>query len=191
VSLGAVNYATVGVSELRAWIQSQRSLDRGLLVEMPHCLAPHGDLASSDDVPEARTKSGILPPGEIHLSRSDNWLLPPGPLRYAVVIGNPVEPPVGLRPPEAERQYCFRDHTFAIDDDPSPVPVTVQPRCHPILLPDLDAWIFIYCDPEGCTSERTEKAVMTAISRDPEILDYARRSSNTAIPRGPYLIIIK
>src|SRR5262249_62309307 len=44
VSLGAVNYATVGVSELRAWIQSQRSLDRRLLVEMPHCLAPHGDL---------------------------------------------------------------------------------------------------------------------------------------------------
>jgi hypothetical protein len=49
----------------------------------------------------------------------------------------------------------------------------------------------IYCDPADCTSEGVEKAVMSAIASDTEVLDFARRSSNTAIPRGPYLVTIK
>lgn len=160
-------------------------------LEMPHCVPPHGDLASSDDVPEARTTSQILSPGEIHLSRGDNSLLPPGPLRYAVVVGNPVEPPIGLLPSEAEKQYCWRDHTFTVEEGTRAFPLTVQPRCHPILLYDLDAWIIIYCDPKDCTSERAQQVVMTGIAQDTRILDYARRSSNTSVPRGPYLVIIK
>jgi hypothetical protein len=49
----------------------------------------------------------------------------------------------------------------------------------------------IYCNPVDCASEGVEKAVMAAIASDPEVMDFARRSSTTAIPRGPYLITIK
>jgi len=191
VSAGTISYSAVGAMELRAWIQGQRSPDRAMLEEMAHCVLPHRDPVSSDDVPDARLKSGILPPGEIHLPRSENWMLPPGPLRYAVVIGNPVKPPIGLFPPGVAKKYCWRDHTFTVEDDTQAYLLTVRPRCNSILLLDLDAWVFIYCDPKDCTSERAEKAVMTGIARDPEILDFARQSSNTTMPRGPYLIIIK
>jgi hypothetical protein len=184
----SVSYLAVTATELRAWIEDQR--ERALLDEMPHCLPPHGDLASSDDVPEARSRSAILPPGDINLSRSDNRL-PPGPLRYAVVVGNTTEPPTGLLPPEAENSYCRRDHTFTMDEGSLRLSFTIQPRCDPILLGDLDAWLLLYCDPKDCASEAVEKTVMMSVAKDPEIMDFARRSSNVGPPRGPYLIIIK
>jgi hypothetical protein len=183
----AISSMAVSATELRAWIEDQRA--RALLEEMPHCLPPHGDLSSSDDVPEARSRSAILPPGDINLSRGDNRL-PPGPLRFAVVVGNPTEPPAGLLPPAAENSYCRRDHTFGVDDGSSHFSLTIRPRCDPILLGDLDAWLLLYCDPKDCTSEAVEKMVMTSVARDPEIMDFARRSSNAATPRGPYFIII-
>jgi len=158
---------------------------------MPHCLPQHGDLASSDDVPDARSKSGVLPPGEIHLSRNGDWPLPPGPLRYAVVVGNPVEPPAGLLPLDRTEKYCSQYHTFTVEDDASPFLLTVRPSCDPIFVFDLDAWIMILCDPHDCTSERFDRAVARAIAADPKIQDLARRSSNTGLPRGPYLIVIK
>jgi hypothetical protein len=191
VSVGTIDYSAVSAMELRAWIQSQRSPEPPLLEEMPHCLQQHGDLASSDDVPDARSKSGILPPGEIHLSRNSDWLLPPGPLRYAVVVGNPVEPPAGLLPLDLTEKYCSQDHTFTVKDDAPPFPPTVRLRCDPIFVFDLDAWIMIRCDPNDCTSERVDRAVARAIAADPKIQDLARRSSNTGLPRGPYLIVIR
>lgn len=191
ISVGPISYSTVNATELRAWIQAQRSPERALLEELPHCLPPHGDLVSSQDIPEAQSRSGILPPGEIHLSRGDNWLLPPGPLRYAVVIGNPSEPPIGLLPDEVEKKYCWRDHHFTVDNSTPPLSLTLRPRCHSILLADLDAWVLIYCDPADCTSENAQRAVAKAIAGDPEILDFVRRSSSAAMPRGPYLVIIQ
>jgi hypothetical protein len=89
-------------------------------------------------------------------------------------------------------KYCNGEHAFSIGDGSSPrVTVSAQPRCFSTSVYDLDSWSIIYCDPADCTSEATEKAVMTAIAGDPDVLDFARRSAATAVPRGPYLVTIK
>ena len=182
----------VDAAGLREWILSQRQPQRSLLEAIPHCLWPGGDLSKSADIPAARAESGILPPGEFSVTRPPNGLLPPGPLRYVVIVGDPAEPPGLAVSSEVQRKYCDKDHTFSFGGEPSERrSITVQPNCSMNSIGDLDAWNIIYCDPKDCTSEPVERAVMTAIAADPEILDFAKRSSNTAIPRGPYLISIK
>jgi hypothetical protein len=191
-SVESATYAAVEAADLRTWIQGQRSPERPLLESIPHCLPPRGDLASSPGIPRERSDSPILPPGEIDLLRSQNGPLPMGPLRHVVVVGDPAEPPSLAVASEVKTKYCNREHTFSIGGDSSPrASATVRPRCDTIGVYDLDAWNIIYCDPKDCASENLEKAVMAAIASDPEVLDFARRSSDTAIPRGPYLINIK
>jgi hypothetical protein len=113
-------------------------------------------------------------------------------LRYAVVVGDPDQPPGFAVKSEVETKYCNREHTFTIDDDSTqPVSVTVRPSCQTTSLFDLDSWTIIYCDPADCASEGLEKAVMAAIASDPEVLNFARKSSDTTTPRGPYLVAIK
>jgi len=130
-------------------------------------------------------ESGILPAGEIHLSRGPGGPLPAGPLRYAVVVGDTDQPPSLAAASEVSAKYCNREHSFSIGDGSSPhVSVTVRPRCRTMSVHDLDSWILIYCDPADCASEPIDKAVMAAIASDPDVLDFARRSSGTAIPRG-------
>lgn len=182
----------IDAPDLRNWIRNQRTLSNPLPEEIPHCLPPHTDLASSSDIPQERLDSDILPAGEISLSRAGTAPLPPGPLHHLVMVGDPAEPPTLAAHSEVEVKYCGREHTFSIAGDSSrPVSITLKPRCDPNGVYDLDMWILIYCDPKDCTSEPVEKAVMAAIASDPEILEFARRSSDTAIPRGPYFISIK
>jgi hypothetical protein len=113
-------------------------------------------------------------------------------LRYAVVVGDPDAPPSFAAASEVEAKYCDREHSFLIGDASQPrVIITIQPRCLTTGVQDLDSWTTIYCDPAQCTSEDVAKDVMAAIGSDPDVLEFARRSSNTAISRGPYLISIK
>jgi hypothetical protein len=183
---------TVDAVDLRAWINSQRSPQRLLLESIPHCLQRRGDLASSHVAPRERSETAILPAGKIDVSRIPGGSLPAGPLRYAVIVGDPDQPPSLAVLSEIETRYCSRVHSFSIGDGASPhVSVTVQPRCQGTGVSDLDSWTMIYCDPADCTSASVEKAVMAAIASDPEILDFARRSSDTATPRGPYLVTVK
>ena len=185
-------YASVDAAKLRAWIQGQRSPERAMLESISHCLPPRGDIALSSGAPPERSEAGILPAGEINLTRSPGGPVPAGPLRYAVVVGDPDEPPSRLGPFEVDAKYCGREHVFSTGDESSPyLTLAVRPRCATTGVYDLDSWTMIYCDPADCTSEGVEQAVMSAIASDPEVLDFARRSSNTAIPRGPYLVTIK
>lgn len=182
----------IDAPDLRNWIRNQRMLSNLLPEEIPHCLPPHADLASSSDIPQERLESDILPAGEISVSRAGSGPLPPGPLHHIVMVGDPVEPPTLAAHSEVEAKYCGREHTFSIaGESPHPVSITVKPQCESQGVHDLDMWNLIYCDPKDCNSEPVEKAVMAAIASDPEILEFARRSSNTAIPRGPYFISIK
>jgi hypothetical protein len=185
-------FATVDAADLRAWIQSQRSPERPLLESIPRCLPPRDDLNAHSVSSRERSESGISAAGEINLARSPAGPLAAGPLRYAVVVGNPDEPPSSAVGSEVQTKYCNREHSFSIGDDSSPhTSVTVRPRCQTLDVYGLDSWTMIYCNPVDCASEGVEKAVMAAIASDPEVMDFARRSSTTAIPRGPYLITIK
>jgi len=180
------------VESLRAWIRTQRQSPRFLLESIPHCLQPGGDLSESSNVPAERLASNILPPGEFSLSRSPAGPLPPGPLRYVVMIGDPTQPPGLVVHGEVDRKYCDQARTFPLGEESSEHrSISVQLRCSTSGLSDLDAWTYIYCHPKDCSSEPVERAVMSAVAADPEILGFARRSSTTAIPRGPYLITIK
>jgi hypothetical protein len=191
-SLVWATFATVDAADLRIWIQGQRLPERALLVSIPHCLPPRGDLASSAVVPRERSESGILPAGEISLARSPDGPLPAGSLRYAVIVGDPDEPPSLAAASEVKAKYCDRQHSFSISDGSLPRgSLMIRPRCDSRAVYDLDSWTVIYCDPADCASQAVEKAIMAAIASDPEVLDYARRSSNTTIPRGPYLVTIK
>jgi hypothetical protein len=185
-------FGAVDPADFRAWIESQRSPERPLLESIPRCLPARGDLASYPGAPRERSDSGILPAGEIDLSRSSGGPLLAGPLRYVVVVGDPDQPPGTALASEVDTKYCNREHTFSIGGGFSPrVSVTIRPRCQTTSVYDLDSWTMIYCDPADCAPEGVEKAVMTAIASDPEVLDFARRSSDTASPRGPYLVTIK
>jgi hypothetical protein len=187
-----VSFAAVDGADFRAWIQSQRSPERPLLESIPRCLPPRDELDGFSIAPRERSESGILPAGQINLSRGLDGPILAGPLRYAVIVGNPGDPPGALVASEVKAKYCNREHTFSIGDDSSQhSTVTAQPRCLPTSVYDLDSWSIIYCDPADCTSEQVEKGVMSAIASDPEILDFARRSAATAVPRGPYLVTIK
>jgi len=177
---------------LRAWIRSQRQSPRFLLEAIPHCLQQGADLSKSANVPAARLESNILPPGEFSVSRSAAGPLPPGPLRYVVMIGDPAQPPGLIVRSEVSRKYCYQARTFSLGEESSERrSITVELRCSGNGFADLDFWNVIYCDPKDCASEPVERAVMTAVAADPEILDFARRSSTSAVPRGPYLITIK
>jgi len=93
---------------------------------------------------------------------------------------------------EVQAKYCNREHTLSIGDDSSPrVSVTIRTRCLDTTVYDLDSWSLIYCDPADCASERIDKAVIAAIASDSELLDFARRSRDTATPHGLYLVTIK
>ena len=185
-------FGAVDPIDFRNWIQSQRSPERTLLESISRCLPPRDDLSSPAVAPRERSESGILPAGQINLARGPDGPLAAGPLRYAAIVGNPNEPPSVLVASEVEAKYCSLEHTFSIGDESSPhTSVTVRPRCQTLSVYDLDSWSIIYCDPADCASERIEKFVMAAIASDPKVLDFARRSSNTTIPRGPYLIAIK
>ncbi len=180
------------VESLRAWIRTRRQSPRFLLESIPHCLQPGGDLSKSANIPAERLESSILPPGEFSLSRSPAGPLPPGPLRYVVMIGDPSQPPGLVVQGEVDRKYCYQARTFSLGEESSEHrTMSVQLRCSTRGLGDLDAWTYIYCHPKDCSSEPVERAVMSAVAADPEILDFARRSSTTATPRGPYLITIK
>lgn len=170
-------YASADAGDLRAWIQGQMSSERAMLESMPHCLPPRGDIGLSSGAPPERSEAGILPAGEINLTRSPGGPVPAGPLRYAVVVGDPDQPPSRLGPFEVDAKHCRREHAFSIGDESSPrFTVTVRPRCTIAGVYDLDFWTMIYRDPADCTSEGVEKAVMSAIASDPEILEFARRS---------------
>lgn len=191
-SVGWNAFGAVDPEDFRGWIQNQRSPERTLLESISRCLPPRDDLNSSSAAPRERSESGILPAGEINLSRSPDGPLAAGPLRYAVVVGSPDQPPSLLVASEVEAKYCRREHSFSVGDGSSPgTTVTVRPRCDTMSVYDLDSWTMIYCDPADCVSERIEKSVMAAIASDPEVLDFARRSSGAAVPRGPYLITVK
>ena len=186
------SFGAVDGMEFRTWIQNQRFPERPLLESMPRCLPSRDELDGLSIAPRERSESGILPAGEINLTRGPDGPVRAGPLRYAVIVGNPGDPPGGLVASEVEAKYCNREHAFSIGDESSQHPtVAARPRCLPTTVLDLDSWSIIYCDPADCTSERVEKAVMTAIASDPEILEFARSSSATTVPRGPYLITIK
>ncbi len=186
------SFTAVDGADFRTWIRSQRSPERPLLESIPRCLPPRDELDGLSIAPRERSESGILPAGEINLSRGPDGPILAGPLRYAVIVGNPGDPPGALVASEVETRYCNREHTFSIGGGSSPhLTVTARPRCLPTSVQDLDSWSIIYCDPADCVSEGTEKAVMTAIASDAEVLDFARRSAATAVPRGPYLVTIK
>lgn len=192
ISVDVAAFEAVDAASLRTWIQSQRQPRRPLLESIPHCLPPRRDLAAPDHVPPKRHVSTILPAGEINLSRALGGSLPAGPLRHGVIVGHTDQPPRSAVGSEIGTTYCMREHVFPIVDDFSPhATITVRLRCSETGISDLDSWVIIYCDPSDCTSERIEKAVMTAVANDPEILKFARRGSDTESPRGPYLVTIR
>jgi hypothetical protein len=188
-SLEWTSFASVDGAEFRAWLASQRLPKRPLLESMERCLPPRDRPDEFSTVPRERAESPILPPGEIDLSRGPDGPLRSGPLRYAVIVGNPDEPPVGMVASEVKVKYCNREHVFSIGGELTSV--KARPRCVSTEVYDLDAWTLIYCDPADCTSEDTEKAVMSVVAHDAEVLDFAQRSAATTAPRGPYFVTIK
>ena len=186
------SFAAVDAAEFRAWIQSQRLPERPLIEPISRCLPPRGELDTSTAAPGELPESRISPAGQISLSRSPGGSIPAGPLRYTVIVGDLVDPPDASIPSEVTTKYCNREHTFPMTGDFSSYPaVTVRLRCSHFSVQSFELWNIIYCDPADCVSEGVEKAVAAAVARDPEVLDFARRSSNTATPRGPYLVAIK
>ncbi|WP_213741587.1 hypothetical protein [Bradyrhizobium sp. dw_411] len=186
------SFGTVDAAEFRAWIRSQRSPGHPLMEAISRCVPPPGEFDVFTVAPYELPESRVLPSGQISLSRSPGGSIPTGPLRSAVIVGESVDPPDAMIWSDVKNKYCDREHTFAMTDDSSSYPaVTVRLRCSGVSLQDFEGWSIIYCDPEDCVSERVEKDVAAAVARDPEILDFARRSSVTATPRGPYLVEIK
>ncbi len=156
------------------------------------CVPPPGEFDVFTVAPYELPESRVLPSGQISLSRSPGGSIPTGPLRSAVIVGESVDPPDAMIWSDVKNKYCDREHTFAMTDDSSSYPaVTVRLPCSGVSVQAFEAWSIFYCDPEDCVSERVEKDVAAAVARDPEILDFARRSSVTATPRGPYLVEIK
>jgi hypothetical protein len=186
------SFAAVDAAEFRAWIQSHRSTGHPLMEPISRCVPPPGEFDIFTVAPYELPESRNLPAGQISLSRSPGGSIPAGPLRSAVIVGESVDPPDAMIWSDVKNKYCDREHTFAMTDDSSSyAAVTVRLRCSDFSLQDFEGWSIIYCDPADCVSERVEKDVAAAVARDPEILDFARRSANTATPRGPYLVDIK
>lgn len=194
-SLATVDYAAIAKVEpadFRAWMTSQRRPERRLLEPIPHCFPLPRNLPPSERIPPKRPESGILPPGEINLSRTAIARLVAGPLRHAVIIGAPDGPPTLAVVSEVEAKYCGREHTFEVGEDASsPMTITVRLRCDHLTLSDLDLWNVIYCEPAECVSEHVERAVAAAITKDPEILEFVRLGANGPTPRGPYLVTVR
>jgi hypothetical protein len=183
-------YRTIDATDFRTWLQSQSSREHPPFEPISHCLPPSQDPGSASGVPEPRRNSDILSPGEINLSRSTSGI-PPGPLRYAVVIGTAAGPTSPMAVTEISAKYCNREHSFLIGDEASPhATATVRLRCLDTTVNDLDSWGLIYCDPADCTSARTDRIVMEAIVSDPDVLSYVRKISGAGSPRGPYLVTV-
>jgi hypothetical protein len=186
------SFAAVDAADFRAWIQSQRLPEHPQIESISRCLPPRGELDTYTAAPGELPESRISPAGQISLSRSPGGSIPAGPLRYTVIVGDLVDPPDALIASEVTTKYCNREHTFPTTGDSSSYPaVTVRLRCSHFSVQYFELCSIIYCDPADCVSECVEKVVAAAVARDPEVLDFARRSSNTTTPRGPYLVAIK
>jgi hypothetical protein len=189
-SVDSTTYESLDVVSFRSWLLSQQSDERSKLVSISHCLPPTYEPAG-ETARKTLGRSRVVPPGGIRIVRGVAGSVPPGPLRYLVIVGNPARPSSPLSPSEITAKYCDREHSFSVEGPSSSV-VTVMARirCKTTSIYDLDSWTVLYCEPSDCASGRTDEAVMATISNDPDILAHARRSAYDAIPRGPYLVTI-
>jgi hypothetical protein len=184
-------YRSVDAADLRVWIQRQRSSGKIRLESISHCRPSDPDLSSGISGGRSRQPSEILPPSWISISRETERPIPPGPLRYAILMGRD-KTTASFANNELQPAFCNQERSFLNGDGSSlQVPVTVRLRCLDRTLYDLDNWSLIYCDPNDCTSERTEKAVITAAAGDPAISSLAIKNLDTEPQRELYLITIK
>ncbi len=103
MSVDATAYRSVNAVSFQSWLQRQKSSARVKVMPISFCLPATSDHSlASMGIDKLRDYSGIISPGPIQIPRKSGELIPPGPVRHMVIVGNPDGP--------RSSSVSFRDH---------------------------------------------------------------------------------